>query len=62
MISEKTKIWLFQSMEDARCDLHEAHWELERQEASETYGRYCEIVSELGLMDEYWKGEWDGNR
>jgi len=61
-MTEKAKLWLFQGMEKARCDMHEARQGYEWRKASEKYGYYCEIVAELGLMDEYWKGEWNEER
>lgn len=54
-ISEKTKQWLFREMQSARDDMHEARWGYEWQETSAKYGRFCEIVGALGLMDEYFE-------
>ena len=54
MINDTTKRWLFQKYMEACEDRADSHvWEEEYARAEELCGYYWDIISSLGLSDEY---------
>ena len=53
-ISEETKLFLFKKYWNAKEDFYDSHyWEEENKRASVMMNHYWEIISALGLKEEY---------